>query len=92
MTDGLEPSQAKGMTRRDILVRVFGLALVALVLWLLFTRLVSWSDVVDAMSGLGFVDWALLVLVAAVRIAIEPLLLMATTPRLPWRLALGCSC
>lgn len=83
-----DPVEAQRMTTRDVLFRVLGLAIVAVVLWLLFTRLVSWSDVVAAMSGLDARDWALLVFVATVRIAIEPLLLMACTPKLKWSLAL----
>ena len=33
----------EGRTRtRDIVIRLFGLVVVAVILWLLFTRLVSW--------------------------------------------------
>lgn len=88
MSDRSDSEQAGRITMRDVLIRILGLAVVAVVLWLLFTRLVSWSDVVDAMSGLDASEWGLLVLVAAVRIAIEPLLLMACTPKLRWPLAL----
>jgi uncharacterized protein (TIRG00374 family) len=88
MSDRPESPPANRTTRRDVVIRVTGLIVVAIVLWLLFTRLVSWSDVVDAMSGLDLGDWALLVGVATVRIAIEPLLLMAATPNLRWPYAL----
>ena len=88
MSDPSGPQLAKGNTKRDILIRLGGLIIVAVVLWLLFTRLVSWDDVVEAMSDLDMGDWALLVGVAIVRIAIEPLLLMAATPKLRWSLAL----
>lgn len=73
---------------RDISLRVGGFAVIGVVLWLLFTRLVSWSDVADAMRGLDSGDWAMLVLVATARLAVEPLLLMATTPNLRWPRAL----
>jgi len=73
---------------RDIAIRVAGIAVVSVVLWLLFTRLVSWSDVAEAMRGLDRRDWAMLVLVSAARLALEPLLLMAATPRLRWPRAL----
>ena len=88
MTDQSDPQLAKGTTKRDILIRLGGLVIVAVVLWLLFTRLVSWDDDVDAMRDLDAGDWALLVGVAAIRIAIEPLLLMAATPKVRWPLAL----
>lgn len=73
---------------RDIALRIFGFGLVAAILWLLFTRLVSWSDVAEAIADLGWADWAWLVAVSAIRIAVEPLLLMAATPRLRWPKAL----
>ena len=73
---------------RDIALRIFGLILVAAVLWLLFTRLVSWSEVAAAMADLDWGDWAWLVAVSAIRIAVEPLLLMAATPGLRWPKAL----
>ncbi len=83
-----ESSTATRNVRRDIAIRLGGLAVVAVVLWLLFTRLVSWSDVADAIAGLDNGDWAWLIGISAVRIAIEPLLLMASTPRLRWPKAL----
>lgn len=73
---------------RDVAVQLGGLTIVAVVLWLLFTRLVSWSDVVSAVSDLSAADWALLAAVTAIRLAIEPLLLMAATPGLSWQRAL----
>ena len=88
VSDRADSVKAKRISGRDVLLRLVGLVVVAAVLWLLFTRLVSWSEVVDAMAGLDAADWALLVLVAVVRIAIEPLLLMACTPKLKWSLAL----
>ena len=72
------------MTARDIALRLVGLVVIGVVLWLLFTRLVSWSEVVAAVRGLTLWDWGLLVLVSAARIAVEPLLLIAVTPRLRW--------
>jgi uncharacterized membrane protein YbhN (UPF0104 family) len=89
MSDGHGTARPKGrITPRDIVVRVVGLLLVAGVLWWAFTRLVSWSDLVDAIGDLTGRDWLLLVVVSAVRIAIEPLLLMAATPKLRWPRAL----
>lgn len=88
MSDRASTEPAKRFTKRDAIIRVVGLVVVAVVLWLLFTRLVSWSEVVEAMSGLHASDWALLVAVSTVRIAIEPLLLMAATPKLRWPRAL----
>ncbi len=73
-----------GSRKRDILIQLGGLTVIGIVLWLLFTRLVSWSEVVTAVRNLTVRDWAPLVLVAAVRLALEPLLLMAVTPRLRW--------
>lgn len=73
---------------RDVAVRILGLGVVAVVLWLLFTRLVAWSDVADAIADLDNGDWAWLVAISAIRIAIEPLLLMACTPKLRWPKAL----
>jgi len=73
---------------RDIAIRFGGFAIIGVVLWLLFTRLVSWSDVADAMRGLDRGDWTMLVLVSTARLAVEPLLLMATTPELRWPKAL----
>lgn len=88
MTDTTEPS-ARGHGRlRDVVVRLAGLGIVVVVLWLLFTRLVSWNDVVDAVEDLSGADWALLGLVSLIRLAVEPLLLMASTPDLRWGRAL----
>ncbi len=87
-----EPAAKEGDERRtkvrDIAIRLFGLVAVAVVLWLLFTQLVSWSDVVEAVRGLTARAWLALFVVSAVRLAIEPLLLMAATPRLRWGRAL----
>ncbi|MDJ0952318.1 MAG: lysylphosphatidylglycerol synthase transmembrane domain-containing protein [Acidimicrobiia bacterium] len=80
--------QGKRTAGRDVLIRTAGLVLVAIVLWLLFTRLVSWSEVADAISGLDSGDWALLIAVSLARVAVEPLLLMASTPKLSWSRAL----
>jgi uncharacterized protein (TIRG00374 family) len=71
-----------------VLLQVLGLAVVTLVLWLLFTRLVSWNDVVEAVADLTAEDWGLLATVTVVRLAVEPLLLMAATPKLSWPRAL----
>jgi uncharacterized membrane protein YbhN (UPF0104 family) len=79
---------AKRSRGRDIALRIFGLVLVAGVLWVLFTRLVSWSDVAAAIADLDWSDWAWLVVISAIRIAVEPLLLMAATPKLSWSKAL----
>lgn len=79
------PKQSRG---RDVALRILGLGVVAVVLWLLFTRLVSWSEVAEAIADLDWGDWAWLVVVSAIRLAIEPLLLMAATPRLRWAKAL----
>lgn len=87
MTSDPTPSKPK-RPWRDIVIRVFGLVLVGVVLWLLFTRLVSWDDVTEALRGLDAGDWILLVAVSAVRLAIEPLLLIAATPKLRWPKAL----
>ncbi|HSF87703.1 MAG TPA: lysylphosphatidylglycerol synthase transmembrane domain-containing protein [Acidimicrobiia bacterium] len=73
-----------GLTVRDVAIRLGGLVVIGVVLWLLFTRLVSWNEVVSAVRGLTLQDWALLALVSAVRLAVEPLLLMAVTPKLRW--------
>jgi uncharacterized protein (TIRG00374 family) len=73
---------------RDVVLRLAGFVVIGAVLWLLFTRLVSWSEVVDVVQDLSSQDWLLLIAVSAVRIAIEPLLLMASTPKLRWRQAL----
>jgi uncharacterized protein (TIRG00374 family) len=84
-----QPGEASRQHRlRDIAVQLGGLTIVGVVLWLLFTRLVSWSDVVSAVSDLSAADWALLAAVTAIRLAIEPLLLMAATARLSWWRAL----
>ena len=83
-----QPRKAPGSIWRDVAIRVGGLAVVAVVLWLLFTRLVSWSDVADSIAGLAATDWAWLIAVSAIRVAIEPLLLMAATPKLRWPRAL----
>jgi uncharacterized protein (TIRG00374 family) len=77
-----------GASRRDLVVRLVGLVVVAGVLWLLFTRVVSWGEVVAAVRGLTAGDWLLLVAVSLIRLALEPLLLMASTPRLRWSRAL----
>jgi uncharacterized membrane protein YbhN (UPF0104 family) len=71
-----------------VVVRVAGIGAVAAVLWLLFTRLVSWSEVTAAVSRLTTSDWLLLVAVSGIRLAVEPLLLMAATPQLRWPRAL----
>jgi uncharacterized protein (TIRG00374 family) len=72
------------MRARDVALRFGGLVVIGVVLWLLFTRLVSWSEVVTAVRGLTLREWGLLVVVSAARIAVEPLLLMAVTPQLRW--------
>jgi uncharacterized protein (TIRG00374 family) len=80
---------AGGRSRvRGIVIRVVGLIAVAAILWWSLTRLVSWDDVVSAVTDLGAADWGILALVAAIRLAIEPLLLMAATPKLRWPRAL----
>ncbi len=88
MTDEHTPSQASRVKPRDIVLRIGGLLVVAGVLWWAFTNLVSWSDVVESVRDLTWGDWALLVVVATIRLAIEPLLLMASTPKLRWPRAL----
>ena len=88
MTDGnTSPTSGSGRLRQ-VAVQVGGLAVVALVLWLLFTRLVSWNEVVEAVQDLSNADWGLLAAATVVRLAIEPFLLMAATPRLSWARAL----
>jgi uncharacterized membrane protein YbhN (UPF0104 family) len=77
-----------GITRRDVVLRVAGLVVVALVVWWAFTSLVSWNEMIDAVADLTGRDWITLTIVAAVRIAVEPLLLMAATPKLRWPRAL----
>ncbi len=91
VTEPAQPPADGGRGRgrlRNVVVQLAGLAIVAVVLWLLFTRLVSWSDVVEAVRDLSSKDWALLAAVTLVRLAIEPLLLMAATPKLSWSRAL----
>ncbi|MCP4967482.1 MAG: flippase-like domain-containing protein [bacterium] len=88
MSDDDRSGAKKTNSWRDVAVRLGGILVVGVVLWLLFTRLVSWSDVADAVRGLDRGDWALLVLVSTARLAVEPLLLMATTPELSWSHAL----
>jgi uncharacterized membrane protein YbhN (UPF0104 family) len=87
-----EPRSPDDGTRRpatrDLLVRLAGVVVIAAVLYLLFTRLVAWSDVATAVGNLTAADWGGLIGIAALRIAIEPLLLMAATPKLRWRRAL----
>lgn len=70
-------------------MRVVGLVVVGVILWWSLTRLVSWSDIVGAVGDLTLGDWGLLALVSAVRLGLEPLLLMAATPKLRWRMALA---
>ncbi|NQV08168.1 flippase-like domain-containing protein [bacterium] len=84
------PSAAaqRAATRKNIAIRLAGLTVISLVIWLLFTRLVAWSDVAAAVSGLTATEWLLLAGVSAVRLGIEPLLLMASTPALRWPRAL----
>jgi uncharacterized membrane protein YbhN (UPF0104 family) len=86
--NGADPHHGRRNMLRDIAIRVLGIAVVIVVLWLLFTRLVSWNDVAAAVRGLEAADWLLLVAVSAARLAIEPLLLMAATPKLRWPRAL----
>ena len=50
-------------------LRFSGLAVVAFVLWLLFTRLVAWSDVAEAIADLDNGDWAWLIAISAIRVA-----------------------
>jgi uncharacterized membrane protein YbhN (UPF0104 family) len=89
MTEPTEPQATGPRGRaRDVAVRVAGIGAVAAVLWLLFTRLVSWSEVTAAVSRLTSRDWMLLVVVSGIRLAVEPLLLMAATPQLRWPRAL----
>ncbi len=85
MTEPTEPPVTEGRPRaRDVAFRVAAIGVVAAVLWLLFTRLVSWSDVTAALRQLTAGDWVLLVAVSGFRLAVEPLLLMAATPNLRW--------
>ncbi len=77
-----------GPTRRDLIVRFLGLAVVALLLWWALTRLVSWNEVVRVMGDLAVGDWTVITGVAIARLAIEPLLLMAATPGMRWPTAL----
>ncbi len=88
VTNADQPSAEPKGRLRDIAVQLAGLAVVIFVLWLLFTRLVSWDDGVDAVHDLSASDWLLLGAVTVVRLAVEPLLLMAATPRLSWSRAL----
>ena len=92
MTEPLElPPEGGGRRRlRDLAIRLVGLGGVAAVLWLLFTRFVSWSEVTAAIDDLSARDWLLLVGVSGIRLAIEPLLLMAATPKLRWPKGFRC--
>jgi uncharacterized protein (TIRG00374 family) len=82
------PEKARGNKTRDIVMRGLGLGVVGLILWWSFTRLVSWSDIVEAVGTLTAGDWGVLIVVAGIRLAIEPLLVMAATPHLRWPRAL----
>lgn len=73
---------------RPTLLRIAVLAVAGVVLWLVSRRIVDWTAVRNAVVGLSAADWLLLGGVAAVRLAIEPLLLMASTPKLTWSKAL----
>lgn len=77
------PARPKSKLRSAIL-RIAVLAVAGVVLWLVSRRIVDWAAVRDAMIGLTAADWLLLGGVAVVRLAIEPLLLMASTPKLTW--------
>lgn len=88
MTNGQPETRSDRSQLRNLLLRIVGLAVVAVILWWSLTRLVSWSDLVAAVGDLTLGDWGLLAAVAAIRLAIEPLLLMAATPKLRWPRAL----
>ncbi|MEA2001725.1 MAG: lysylphosphatidylglycerol synthase transmembrane domain-containing protein [Actinomycetota bacterium] len=74
---------------RSTTISIFGVAVVGLILWFVFTKMVSWSEVADAAGNLSSGDWLLLAGVALARLAVEPLLLVAVTPGLTWSRALG---
>lgn len=86
-TTDQSPAEPTGRLR-GLALQLAGLGVVIVVLWLLFTRLVSWNDVMEAVQDLSAADWALLGVVAVLRLAVEPLLLMAATPNLRWPRAL----
>ena len=71
-------------SRRDTVIRMLGLVLVAVLLWWSLTRLVSWSDVLAVMGDLTIGNWGVLTGIAIVRIGLESLLLKAVTPKLRW--------
>lgn len=73
---------------RSAILRIVVLAAAGAVLWFLSRRVVDWAAVRDAVIGLTAAEWVLLTGVAAVRLAIEPLLLIAATPKLSWPKAL----
>jgi uncharacterized protein (TIRG00374 family) len=73
---------------RSAILRIVVLAAAGVALWLVSRRIVDWAAVRDAVIGLTAADWALLGGVAAARLAVEPLLLMASTPNLTWPRAL----
>lgn len=74
---------------RTIVIGAFGLAVVLGALWFVFTQMVSWSEVADAVGSLSLANWLLLTGVALARLAVEPLLVVAVTPGLTWSRALG---
>ena len=87
-TDRTDGTPSKTSTLRSTAVRILVLAVAGVVLWLLSRRIVDWAAVRDAVIGLDAANWLLLCVVAAARLAVEPLLLMAATPRLRWARAL----
>lgn len=85
--DGKAPGPRRSK-RRAVIFRLLVLTVAGVVLWLVSRRVVDWGAVRDSLAGLSATDWLLLLGVATVRLAIEPLLLMAATPGLSWRRAL----
>jgi len=69
------------------IVRIVGMVLVVVLLWLLLTKVANWRDVVAALDDLSWGDWAALTAAALVRVAVEPVLLVGVTPGLRYRLA-----
>lgn len=83
MSEGTaETSSERRRKRGPLLVRLGGLAVVGLLLWVLFTRVADWGEVVGALGDLTASDWLLLGAVALARLGVEAVFLTAVTPGL----------